>query len=89
MMKSLIITVAGMSSRFNRDLESPVLKCLYHEDDAETALLYYQVASLYSSVEEIIIVGGFRFNDLEQFCKDQIPDPERKLHLVYCGHPGA
>lgn len=86
MRRSLIITVAGMSSRFNRDLDNPVLKCLYHEDGAETALLSYQITSLYASVEEIIIVGGFKFNDLERFCKEQIPDPEQKLHLVYNEH---
>lgn len=86
MKRSLIITVAGMSSRFNRDLDAPVLKCLYHEGDAGTALLNYQISSLYPDVDEIVVVGGFRYDDLTRFCATEVADPDRKIRLVYNGH---
>lgn len=85
-MRSLIITVAGLSSRFNRDMDNPVLKCLYHEGNAQSALLSYQISSLYENVDEIVVVGGFRFADLEAFCEREIADPEHKIKLVFNAH---
>ena len=39
-MKVLIITVAGMSTRFSQSVGAPCLKCLYHEGRAKDSLLY-------------------------------------------------
>ena len=39
-MKVLIITVAGMSTRFSRSVGKPVIKCLYHNKSLKDSLLY-------------------------------------------------
>ena len=39
-MKTVIVAVAGMSSRFNQDMEEPVLKGIYTERDVRKTLLY-------------------------------------------------
>ena len=75
-----------MSSRFNRDLKNPVLKCLYHEGAADTALISYQIESFYRDVDEIIVVGGYRFDDLAAFCANDIIDPDKKVRLTFNEH---
>ena len=64
-LKIAIITVAGISSRFNKDIpeNDKVLKCLYWEDDPKYTLLN-QLIEKVSDYDKIIIVGGFRFSDL-------------------------
>ena len=85
-MKSLIITVAGMSSRFNKDTKEDVLKCLYCEDSPTNSLLSLQVHKAYELVDEIIVVGGFKYEDLEHFIRTEMKDVNRKIKLVYNDH---
>lgn len=85
-MKSLIITVAGMSSRFNKDTRADVLKCLYYEDIPENSLLSIQVHKCFELVDEIIIVGGYKYDDLEVFIRQEMKDVNRKIKLIYNEH---
>ena len=85
-MKSLIITVAGMSSRFNRDTKNDVLKCLYHEGNARLSLLSQQVHKVYGLVDEIIIVGGYRYEDLVTFVRQELKDVNSKIKCIYNDH---
>ena len=85
-MKSLIITVAGMSSRFNKDTEKKVLKCLYYEDTPEHSLLNYQIHQTYDLVDEIIVVGGYKYENLEAFIRQEMKDVNKKIKLVYNDH---
>lgn len=85
-MKSLIITVAGMSSRFNKDTKEDVLKCLYYEDTPAYSLLSLQVHKCYDLVDEIIVVGGYKYEDLEQFIRNEMKDVNSKMKLVYNDH---
>lgn len=85
-MKSLIITVAGMSSRFNKDTKEDVLKCLYYEDKPENSLLCLQVNKCYGHVDEIVVVGGYKYEDLEQFIRNEMKDVNHKMKLVYNEH---
>ena len=85
-MKSLIITVAGMSSRFNKDTREDVLKCLYYEDSPTNSLLSLQVHKAYELVDEIIVVGGFQYEDLEHFIRTEMRDVNHKIKLVYNDH---
>lgn len=85
-MKSLIITVAGMSSRFNKDTKEDVLKCLYYEDKPENSLLSLQVHKCYDLVDEIIVVGGYKYEDLETFIRVEMKDVNHKMKLVYNDH---
>lgn len=85
-MKSLIITVAGMSSRFNRDTKEDVLKCLYYEDTPANSLISLQVHKAFNLVNEIIVVGGYKYKDLEKFIRDEMTDVNQKIKLVYNDH---
>lgn len=85
-MKCLIITVAGMSSRFNKDTKEKVLKCLYYEDTPANSLLSLQVGSVYDLVDEIIVVGGYKYGELERFIYHQLPDTNRKIKIVLNDH---
>ena len=85
-MKSLIITVAGMSSRFNKDTKENVLKCLYYENTPVNSLLSLQVHKAYNLVDEIIVVGGYKYEDLEHFIRTEMKDVNHKMKLVYNDH---
>ena len=85
-MKSLIITVAGTSTRFNRDTDVDVLKCLYYLGGPGNSLLYQQVNKVYDSVDEIIIVGGYKFEDLTGFIKGELIEFSAKIKVVYNEH---
>ena len=85
-MKGLIITVAGMSSRFNKDTKENVLKCLYYEDTPASSLLSLQVHKAYNLVDEIVVVGGYKYEDLERFIRQEMKDVNHKMKLVYNDH---
>lgn len=85
-MKSLIITVAGMSSRFNRDTKEDVLKCLYHEGNAEFSLLSQQVRKVYGLVDEIIVVGGYKYENLVAFIRQELNDVNPKMKCIFNDH---
>lgn len=85
-MRSLIITVAGLSSRFNRDTKEDVLKCLYSEGGAEFSLLSQQIHKVYDLVDEIIVVGGYKYESLVAFVQHELEDARPKLKCVYNEH---
>ena len=85
-MRSLIITVAGTATRFNRDTAVEVLKCLYCIDGGRNSLLYQQIDKVYDAVDEIIIVGGYRYDDLLAFINDELGIFDNKIKVVYNGH---
>ena len=75
-----------MSSRFNKDTKEDVLKCLYYEDTPANSLISLQVHKVYDLVDEIIVVGGYKYEDLKQFIREQMKDVNHKLKLVYNDH---
>lgn len=75
-----------MSSRFNKDTITDVLKCLYYEDSPAHSLLSVQVHKVYDYVDEIIVVGGYKYEDLEAFIRQELKDVNRKMKLVYNEH---
>ena len=83
-----IITVAGVSSRFNKgiDEKDKVLKCLYSEGD-ETATLLYRMLQKLSYADRIIIVGGYKFEELKHYVDRSILENLRKkIGLVFNDH---
>ena len=78
--------MAGMSSRFNKDTKEDVLKCLYYEDTPDKSLLSLQVHKVYDHVDEIIVVGGYKYEDLEKFIRNEMKDVKQKMKLVYNDH---
>ena len=75
-----------MSSRFNKETEKDVLKCLYYEGDPKDSLLSAQILKTYDLVDEIIVVGGYKYDDLLRFLHLYIKDDSHKIKTVYNEH---
>ena len=87
-LKVVIITVAGISSRFNKDIpeDEKILKCLYYEENPQNTLIY-QMLKKSSYADKIVIVGGYNYSDLENYIAEHIPkDLYDKITLVYNNH---
>ena len=67
-MKAAIITVAGISSRFNEGVpeDKKELKAIYTEGNEKDTLLYHLLLKC-SFADKIIIVGGYKFEDLNKY----------------------
>ena len=80
-LKILIITVAGMSSRFSHSLGYSCLKCLYNENCIEESLLYTMI---YQNIEfdYYVIVGGFKYEELKLAIEKDFQDIQQKIILV-------
>lgn len=81
-MRSLIVTVAGLSSRFNEGYPEPVLKCL-HTDGDERQTLLWQILEKAGSCGRLIVVGGYKFADLQEFCRRLPHNIRERLTLVF------
>lgn len=81
-MKSLIVTVAGTATRFNRDTKNETLKCLYYEDSPQYCLLYHILQSA-AEYDEFIIVGGFLYDKLTKFTNEHFQEFLPKIKLVF------
>lgn len=83
-----IITVAGISSRFNEgiDEERKILKAIYSDGDGEKTLLSHLVGQC-GYADRIIIVGGYKFGDLKEYVEHTLPAYLReKTELVENEH---
>lgn len=81
-MRSLIVTVAGTATRFNRDTQEPTLKCLYCHDGFRNSLLY-QILDRARDYDEYVIVGGYLFDKLKQTVESELTEFKDKIKLVY------
>lgn len=79
-MKVLIVTVAGLSSRFSESLGRPCLKCLYHTQDNEDSMLY-RLINIYN-FDRYIIVGGYRYDELVKEVDEKFREMRDKILLV-------
>lgn len=84
-MKTLIVTVAGTATRFNRDTEEEVLKCLYYKDSPDYSLLY-QILWKSDEMDEIVIVGGYLYEKLTCFIQQHCKPFLSRIKLVYNEH---
>lgn len=80
-MKILLITVAGLSSRFSKSLGRECLKCIYHEKDIRECLLYRMLKQS-PSFDKYIIVGGYRFEELQSVLENDFTEFQDKIILV-------
>ena len=82
-MKCIVITVAGISSRFNKDFSDKRLKAIYHEKNYRETILY-QLLSKCNKADKIVVVGGYMFEDLSKYITEKLEKPLReKIDLVY------
>ena len=87
-MKIVIITVAGKSSRFNKDVseEDKILKCLYYEDNPQDTLIYHMLEKV-GYADRIVVVGGYKYDDLVDYINTNIPQNfQDKILTVYNNH---
>ncbi len=84
-MRTLIVTVAGTATRFNRDTEKDTLKCLYYLGSPEYSLLY-QILYKAENIDRYIIVGGYLYEQLEEFVEQNLSCFKSKIDLVYNPH---
>ena len=87
-MKVAVITVAGISSRFNEGIEEAgrCLKAIYTEGNLSDTLLFHLVKKC-SYADRIIVVGGYKFENLEQYITGQIPEKEKEKITGYAWEP--
>ena len=81
-MRTLIVTVAGTATRFNRDTAEPTLKCLYYEESPEYALLS-QILAKTAGYDRLVIVGGYLFDKLGEFVDRHLGRYRDRIRLVY------
>ena len=80
-MKIMIITVAGIAGRFSESIGRPCLKCLYYENDIKESLLYHMLCQN-CEVDKYVIVGGFKFEELEETINHYFGEFSNKIILV-------
>ena len=87
-MKALIVTVAGMSTRFSESLGYDCLKCLYYPHNIQESLLYKM---LHHNVQfdYYIVVGGFLFDELSSVIEKDFKEFEGKILLINNEHYAA
>ena len=83
-LRILIVTVAGMSSRFSESLGRPCLKCLYYKNSIEESLLYNILHQ--EEFDCYVIVGGFMYDALKTAIENDFKEYEGKLLLVKNDH---
>ena len=81
-MKTLIVTVAGTATRFNRDTSEPTLKCLYEIGGYRHTLLY-QILDKARDYDEYIIVGGYLYEKLQEFVNNNLTEFKDKIKLLF------
>lgn len=86
-MKIAIITIAGISSRFNEGIpeSEKKIKAIFNEGNLKDTLLYHLLMKL-SDFNKIILVGGYKFEDLKDYCVSLEESYRDKIVLVYNDH---
>jgi choline kinase len=79
----LIITVAGASSRFGKSLGYDMLKCIYREAN-KPSILELLLNYTDNFFDEIIIVGGYKFEELQKFVTTHFN--KNSISLLYNEH---
>lgn len=81
-MKVAIITVAGVSSRFNENEEDKVLKCIYSVGDARKTILY-SILRKCEGYQKVIIVGGYQYDNLLEYINTYGQEFSFEIEMVY------
>ena len=86
-MKAAIITIAGVSSRFNEGVGEADKrhKIIYYESNPKHTLLYHLLEKC-SFADRIILVGGSRFDEVKNYCQTLEQTMREKITLAYNEH---
>lgn len=80
-MRVLIVTVAGMSTRFSESLGKSCLKCIYYHENITESLLY-RMLNQPVDFDKYIIVGGYQFEELQKVINEKFTKFIKKIILV-------
>lgn len=80
-MRILIVTVAGLSTRFSRSINRACLKCIYYENDIRESLLY-RILKGSPQADKYVIVGGYLFDGLKAALDSKFGEFRDKILLV-------
>lgn len=80
-MKVLIVTVAGMSSRFSKSVGTPTIKCIYHKKSIKESLLYTMLSQS-GCFDKFIIVGGYKYAELKQVIDENFGEFSEKIIMA-------
>lgn len=67
MKRSIIITIAGTSSRFSKSTGCDIHKAIYSDDNSNWTTLYHQLGLVKGISDEIIIVTGHKHKDIKDY----------------------
>lgn len=87
-MKAAIITIAGLSSRFNQGLSesSHKLKAIYHEGSPKDTLLFHMLSRL-EDMDRIVLVAGYKADELNEYLDSELSHEIRdKVSVVFNDH---
>ncbi len=86
-MKAAIITIAGISSRFNEGIPENEKrhKIIYYENDPYDSLLYHLLQKCMYA-DKIILVGGNKYDDVKEYCNALPAQMREKIILVFNEH---
>ena len=86
-MQIVIITNAGISSRFNEGApeEQKKLKAIYTEGDNRNTLLYHQLLKCVYA-DKIILVSGYKADSLQEYCASLSKKLTDKITIVHNDH---
>ena len=87
-MKTAIITVAGISSRFNTGVSEnkKELKAIYTEEGNPKNTLLYHLLQKCDFADKIVIVGGYKFENLKKYCMGLEKIFLDRIDLIYNEH---
>lgn len=81
-MKTLIVTVAGTATRFNRDTDKETLKCIFYQESPNYSILNLLIDKSVE-IDKIIIVGGYLYDELLKFVEQNLSEHKNKIQVVY------
>ncbi len=85
MKRTAIVTLAGCSQRFSRSVGFECHKSIYHGENDDWTILAHQLGLLKESgIDDIILVGGFRYDDVVSYVQQKFSD--FPVRLVFNPH---
>lgn len=81
-MRCVIITVAGCSERFNKNVQSPSLKCIFYQKEKRKTLLYSMLKKC-AGYDKVIVVGGYQYDALQSYIKEFENEFPFSIETVY------
>lgn len=84
-MKALIITAAGLSSRFRESIGRDELKSIYFDDClGPQATILHRMLAMSDPFDVVVIVGGYKFAELSDYVERHTPEGVRCKVILAC-----